>query len=171
MKREPRYEFRAVEPRDLPMLARWLGELHVRQWWGQSGAALAEINFALEDEAAEPLIVERDGRPVGYVQVCDPHLEDNHPYQDQPTGTLGLDLLVGEADLIGHGLGPAILAALADILFDEGAPRLIADPHPDNTRAIRAFEKAGFRHFDTRDTPYGRAHMMALDAAEDDNDA
>ena len=38
------------------------------------------------------------------------------------------------------------------------------DPHPDNLRAVRAYEKAGFCAFDTRTSIYGPALMMARDA-------
>ena len=37
-----------------------------------------------------------------------------------------------------------------DMLFEEGVPRVVIDPDPANARAIRAYEKAGFRAFDTR---------------------
>ncbi len=78
---------------DLKLVARWLAEPHVRQWWGDPQAALAEIREAMESHSTEPMIVEHDGRPFAYVQAYDPHLEDGHPYQDQPTGTLGIDFL------------------------------------------------------------------------------
>ncbi len=161
------YSFREVEADDLPLIASWLEQSHWREWWGDADEAIDEIRAAIGDDATEPLIVELDGEPVAYLQSYDPHLEDGHPYQDQPFGTLGLDLSIGPAELVGKGHGSAILRQFAAALFDEGAPRLVIDPHPDNGRAIRAYEKAGFRHFDTRHTIYGPAHMMALDAPEE----
>lgn len=167
MPNRPRYAFRAVEAEDLPMLGGWLRQPHMRQWWGDPDKGVAEIEEAMDDIATEPLIVEFNGKPIAYLQAYDPHLEDDHPYADQPTGTLGLDISIGEAELIGKGHGGAILAQFAADLFQEGAPRLLIDPHPDNARAIRAYEKAGFRHIDTRTSQYGPAHLMALDAPED----
>ncbi|CLP86098.1 Uncharacterised protein [Mycobacterium tuberculosis] len=46
-------------------------------------------------------------------------------------------------------------------------PRLVIDPDPDNIRAIRAYEKAGFRYVDSRTTIYGPAYFMALDANQE----
>ena len=46
----------------------------------------------------------------------------------------------------------------------EGAPRVVIDPDPANLRAIRAYEKAGFRPFDARTSAYGPALLMARDA-------
>lgn len=158
------YEFRAVTGKDAALLKRWVAAPHWQAWWdGDPEVEVAGILDDLQSDSVEPMIAELDGKPIAYVQTYDPHLEDDHPYQDQPFGTIGIDIAIGEAANLHKGHGPAILAALADILFDEGAARLILDPHPDNKAAIRAYEKAGFAGFDTRTTEYGPALMMALD--------
>ena len=163
---EPLYEFRALTKADLPLVERWLAEPHVAPWWDDPKKELEQIREHIDSVSVEPLIVELNGRPIAYLQSYDPHMEDDHPYQDQPMGTLGIDLSIGIAELLGKGHGSAILQQFAEDLFDEGAPRLIIDPDPDNARAIRAYEKAGFTAFDTRTTIYGRALMMKRDAAE-----
>ena len=145
------------------MLAGWLREPHVAEWWGDPHEALAEIEAAIDDISTEPLIVELDGQPIAYLQSYYPHLEDGHPYQDQPTGTLGIDLSIGDPELIDKGHGSAIIRQFVGELFAEGAPRVIIDPDPTNARAIRAYEKAGFRAFDTRTSQYGPALMMAIE--------
>src|SRR6218665_1947481 len=106
-------------------------------------------------------MVEINGKPIAYLQSYDPHLEDGHPYQDQPFGTLGVDLSIGPAELLGQGHGSALLAQLGEMLFEEGCPRVIIDPHPDNARAINSYKKAGFKPFDTRTSVYGPALLMA----------
>jgi aminoglycoside 6'-N-acetyltransferase len=158
------YDFRALTRRDLKLVASWLEEPHLRQWWGDPAEAIASIEEAMEDVATEPLIVELDGRPIAYLQSYDPHLEDGHPYQDQPFGTLGVDLSIGPPELVGQGHGSVLLAQFVEALFDEGAPRVVIDPHPDNRRAVRAYEKAGFRRQGERDTPFGRVLLMARDS-------
>ena len=163
------YDFRAVTEADLPMLSAWLAEPHVAEWWNDGpGAALAEIVVAMESDSTEPLVVELDGRPIAYVQSYDPHLEDDHPYQDQPFGTLGIDVTIGVPELVGIGHGSRLVRAFVEILFEEGCPRVIIDPHPGNGRAIRAYEKAGFRRLGERTTPFGPALIMAIDAEAED---
>jgi aminoglycoside 6'-N-acetyltransferase len=159
----PEIDFRAVTKKDLPMLKRWIATPHWQAWWGDPEREAAEIGASLDDDAVEPMIAEKAGKPVAYVQTYDPHLEDDHPYQDQPFGSIGIDLSIGEAADLNKGLGTQILKALAGVLFDEGVPRLIIDPHPENAAAIRCYEKAGFVAFDTRNTLYGPALMMARD--------
>jgi aminoglycoside 6'-N-acetyltransferase len=163
---KPRYSFRPVTPDDLEMIAGWLAELHVAEWWGDPAEEIAAIREHIDSISVEPLIVELDGKPIGYLQSYDPHLEDDHPYQDQPFGTLGIDLSIGVPDLVGIGHGSAIVRQFVEELFAEGTPRVIIDPDPANLRAIRAYEKAGFKAFATRTSVYGPALMMARDNEE-----
>ncbi len=159
-----RYAFRSVSEADLPLLRQWLEQPHWAEWWDDPDDDIAGIREAMGSVECEPLIVELGGRPIAYLQCYDPHLEDGHPYQDQPFGTLGIDLSVGPPEMLGQGHGSALLRQFVDELFAEGTPRVIIDPHPDNRRAIRAYEKAGFRAFDSRTSIYGPALMMARDS-------
>ena len=162
--------FRSVTKNDKALLKRWIATPHWQEWWDAPDAAVAEILGYLESDSVEPMIAELDGKPVAYVQTYDPHMEDEHPYQDQPFGTLGIDISIGEASDLNKGLGTEILNELSALLFEEGAMRLIIDPHPENKRAIRAYEKAGFVAFDTRTSEYAPALMMALDNPESEID-
>lgn len=157
------YRFRPVTQADLPRLALWLAEPHMQAWWGPVEEELDGIAEAIDSVETRPMIVELEGEPIAYAQSYDPHLEEGHPYQDQPPGTLGIDLSIGPPERLGRGHGSAIARALSASLFAEGARRIVIDPHPENGRAIRAYEKAGFRFLDRRDTMYGPAHFMVLD--------
>jgi len=162
------YDFRPVTEKDLPMIAGWLAEPHVAQWWNDPETEIAEIRDHIDSISVEPLIVELDGKPIAYLQSYDPHLEKDHPYADQPFGTLGLDLSIGPQELIGIGHGSAIVRQFVEDLFEEGVPRVIIDPDPANLRAIRAYEKAGFRAIDRRQSVYGNVVLMAIDADDDE---
>ncbi len=167
---EGAYRIRPVSAADLPMLSKWLQEPHVREWWDEPGdcGPATEIIAAMEDIATEPLIVQLHGRPIAYMQFYAPHLEEGHPYRDQPAGTLGIDQFIGPPDLVGLGHGPRFIRAFVDEKLRGGCPKVIVDPHPANARAIRAYEKAGFVAFDRRRTVFGPALMMARHAAPDD---
>ena len=159
-----RYVFRPVTEKDFPLLARWLAEPHVAEWWDAPEKELAEIRDHMNSVSVEPLIVELAGKPIAYLQSYDPHLEDDHPYSDQPYGTLGVDLTVGVPELVGIGHGSAMLLQFVEDLFDEGTPRVVIDPDPRNLRAIRAYQKAGFAPIGERVSEYGRVLLMARDA-------
>lgn len=162
----PIYDFRAVTEDDLPMIAGWLAKPHLAEWWGDPATEIASIQGHIDSDSVEPLIVELNGRAIAYLQSYDPHLEDDHPYADQPFGTLGIDISIGVPELLGLGHGSAIVRQFIEMLFEEGAVRVIIDPHPDNARAIRAYERAGFREIDRRQTIYGNAVLMAIDTGE-----
>jgi len=51
-----------------------------------------------------------------------------------------------------------------DIALPTGTPRVVVDPDPDNVRAIRAYEKAGFVRDRLVDTPDGISLLMVRDA-------
>ncbi|PTM95999.1 GNAT family N-acetyltransferase [Mycoplana dimorpha] len=158
------FVFRPVTEADLPLLLRWLAEPHVRRWWGEPEVEAEEIRGHFSDPLVNPYLVLLDGEPIGYIQsyVVD---GPEHPYGDQPAGTVGIDQFIGPRSHIGRGLGPQMIEAFVAGLFEQGVERIIIDPHPDNRPAIRAYEKAGFRVFDQRQTEDGPALMMARDRA------
>lgn len=78
--------------------------------------------------------------------------------------TCGIDQFIGEPSLVDCGHGSAFVEALVADLFGAGAPRVITDPNPRNARAVRAYEKAGFRALDDRRTIAGDALLMSNDA-------
>jgi aminoglycoside 6'-N-acetyltransferase len=57
-----------------------------------------------------------------------------------------------------------MIRSFVDRLFGAGTPRVLTDPAPDNHRAIRAYEKAGFRQIALVETPDGRSLLMKRDA-------
>ena len=158
------YDFRPVEQGDLLMLKSWLETPHVSRWWPDADDAVMEIAEILDGSPVKPFIVEFLGRPIGYIQSYDPHEEIDHPYQDQPPGTFGIDQFIGVAELTGLGHGSALNRTFCRKLFDEGAVRVVTDPDPANRNAIRAYEKAGFTRGEIRNTEYGTVVLMHLDA-------
>jgi aminoglycoside 6'-N-acetyltransferase len=159
-----RYQFRPVSVADLPLIQRWLGRPHVREWWGDPVRGLANINDHLADPAIDLFIVSCDDIPIGYQQSYDPRGEADHPLGDQPIGTRGIDQFIGEPAFVGRGHGSAFIRAFVEQLFEAGTPRVVTDPHPRNARAIRAYTKAGFHPIGPRVTLSGEALLMGFDA-------
>ena len=160
----PAYTFRPLSHADEALLRIWLALPHVAEWNEDPGQELVDMLDHIGSVSVSAYIVEWDGRPLGYIQSYAPHLEDDHPYRDQPPGTMGIDQFIGPAELLNQGHGSRFVAAFVERLFAAGVPRVIIDPDPNNARAIRAYEKAGFVAFDTRSSIYGDALMMARNA-------
>ena len=84
-----------------------------------------------------------------------------------PVGTAASNAPIGAldrqfgSDPAGNGAhGAAFIRAHGDRLFVQGAPALGTDPNPQNARAIRAYEKAGFVRGEVRDTDWGLSLLM-----------
>ncbi len=157
------YGFRLVKAADLPLLERWLNAAHVRRWWPEPARQIADIASHIGNPTIDPYIVSFGSLPFGYMQTYDTHDEPDGPYRDQPAGSRGIDQFIGDADMVGHGHGPRFIEAMCARLYAAGAPRVITDPEPANTSAVRAYEKAGFTTIDNRMTKDGPVVLMARD--------
>ena len=155
----PDYVFRPMTTADLPLLQRWLSLPHVRQWWGDPDEQYALVSGDLDEPAMAQFIFSAVGSPFGYLQCYD-LTEWNTGFGPQPQGTRGIDLFIGEPDMIERGHGSALLRRFVDDRLRKGLPRMVTDPDPVNARAIRAYEKAGFRRDRLVETPDGTALLM-----------
>jgi aminoglycoside 6'-N-acetyltransferase len=153
------YAFRPMLAEDLPTIKRWLGAPHVRQWWHDPAEQFELVSSDLNHPDMAQFIVAADGREFAYLQCY--NLSAWHTgFGAQPEGTRGLDQFIGEVEMLGCGHGSAFVRAFADRLLALGTPRVVTDPDPANARAIRAYEKAGFRRDRLVETPDGTALLM-----------
>jgi aminoglycoside 6'-N-acetyltransferase len=155
------YGFRAATAADTALLRAWRASPHWVRWWGP---VEADDDFPA-DVLAEPhlraWIVLLDETPLAYLQDYDPHGSPGHHFANLPPGARGIDQSIGPAAMLDRGHGTAFVRAFAERLFAAGAPVVATDPHPDNVRAIRAYEKAGFAVTGGPvDTEWGRCLLM-----------
>lgn len=147
-----RIDFKPLTRGDLPLLLTWFQRPHMREWWGEPDEEIALVRDMLEGrDTTRPFLFQLDGRPIGYIQYWfighhqNAEWLEDHPWLGEfPPDALGIDLSIGEPQLVGRGLGSTVLRAFAERLVASGYPTLVIDPDPDNLRAIRAYEKAGF---------------------------
>ena len=158
------YEFRSMTADDLPLLKRWLAAPHVVQWWGNTYEQFELVRGDIEVEAMDQYIVATNDRPLGYLQCYDPIVWPDNGLGAHPAGTRGIDQFIGEPEMLERGHGSAFIRIFIERLLKAGSPRVITDPDPNNHRAIRAYERAGFRRDRIVDTPDGRALLMVRDA-------
>jgi aminoglycoside 6'-N-acetyltransferase len=158
----PSYLFRPMTAGDMPLVRRWLTRPHVAEWW-HDPETLEFVSGDLDHPDLAQFIVSLDGTPLAYLQCY--QISDWHDgFGPQPEGTRGLDQFIGEAGMLGCGHGSAFIRTFIDQLFARGVPRIVIDPRPDNPRAIRAYEKAGFEPQHEINTPDGRALLMIRNA-------
>lgn len=132
--------------RDLSILAVWLHREHVAHWWGDPERALAAVQ---QHPAATEALIEFDARPVGFLCWQTPSREELAAagLVDLPPGLVDVDILIGEPDVLGQGVGPTALGQLLAKLRADGVRVVGLAAAVANRRALRAYEKAGFRPF------------------------
>jgi aminoglycoside 6'-N-acetyltransferase len=157
------YLFRPMTMADLPMIKHWLALPHVREWWGDPAEQSALVSADLDEPAMDQFIVGVGGSEFGYIQCYD-LTAWNSGFGEQPEGTRGIDLFIGEPGMIERGHGSGLIRAFVDDRMAQGLPRMVTDPDPENPRAIRAYEKAGFEKVGLVDTPDGIALLMVRNA-------
>jgi aminoglycoside 6'-N-acetyltransferase len=156
------YTFRPMSADDLPVIKRWLETPHVSEWWHDPAEQFELVSGHLAHPDMAQFIVAAGEKEFAYLQ-CYNLSAWNTGFGPQPDGTRGLDQFIGEASMVGRGHGSAFVRAFADQLLASGTPRVVTDPDPANARAIRAYEKAGFRRDRVVDTPDGAALLMVRD--------
>jgi aminoglycoside 6'-N-acetyltransferase len=156
------YVFRPMTSGDLAMVRRWLETPEVVRWWGQPDEQYQLVSGDLDHPDMDQFIIGLDGHPFGYIQ-CYALSTWNTGLGAHPPKTRGIDQFIGISDMIGRGHGSGFIRKFVDDLLKSGTPRVATDPDPDNGRAIRAYEKAGFEKSRMVDTPDGPALLMARD--------
>jgi aminoglycoside 6'-N-acetyltransferase len=93
-----------------------------------------------------PCIVNFNNSPIGYLQFYQLQEEEIQEYgakHGQPQ--YGLDIFIGETDYWNIGIGTSALKLIIQYLFNQGVKDIFIDPQTWNERAIRSYEKTGFK--------------------------
>lgn len=157
----------------IPLLRQWLKEPHVSEFW-QETEDEAEFRQKFLNQLPErgvfPFIISLESTPIGYIQYYEARKVGGGWWPTAKEGTFGIDQFIGEPTFIGRGFGTRIIRQFMQELFQKpNVVEIITDPEPRNKRAIRAYEKAGFRSVGEIETPGGKALLMR--AARSDSES
>lgn len=150
------------------MLAEWDREPHVIECstddpdadiafggieWREELADQCEVSFYRIAEVAH----EGLWRPIGVMQICDPHLEPTHYWGEIEPNLRAMDIWIGPKEALNRGYGTQMMTLAIDEAFgDPAVTAIVIDPLNSNTEAHRfyrrlGFEVAGRRMFDEDD--------------------
>ncbi|WP_181346997.1 GNAT family N-acetyltransferase [Thalassobacillus sp. CUG 92003] len=136
---------RSLEERDKLILAKWLSDPSVLEFYEGRDRPFdvnkVETEFFQHNDDVTGFMVEYDGVRIGYIQfyVC-----DDYGYADELI--YGIDQFIGEPSYWNRGIGTLLVSSMAVFLCDhKQAERVVMDPHVTNERAIRCYEKSGFK--------------------------
>jgi aminoglycoside 6'-N-acetyltransferase len=135
--RGDRVVLRPLSEEDVPRLLELGADPEVTRWWPiiTEDDLLAKARGEDDEVAAFAIVV--DGELAGLIQ--------RYEETDEEFRHAGIDLWLG-ALFQDRGLGADAVRTMArHLVHDLGHHRLVIDPAAHNERAIRAYEKVGFR--------------------------
>lgn len=163
------FEFCPMTESDLPLLTQWLNRPHLQQWWRREKVCLEEVQKKylpriIGKDAAIPFLACLDSNPVGYIQYYWTSAGDPDWWPDTPSPTVvGIDQFLADEHNLNRGIGTAMVSQFTEFLFKTlDITEIRTDPNPENRRAIRCYEKAGFKKISQITTPDGPALMMVI---------
>jgi aminoglycoside 6'-N-acetyltransferase len=127
---------RPAEPRDETAFLTILTDPSVDQWW-QSDDPVSDAHEKATQNEIAVWAIEVDGAVVGLIQAD----EETEPQYRH--ASIDIVLVSGAQD---RGVGSDALRAVVRWLLDvRGHHRITIDPAASNARAIRAYERVGFK--------------------------
>ena len=135
-----------VGPRDLERVRAWVCRPHVSRWWGDPDQSMIVVS---RHPPSQHALISLDGEPVGYVLWQSPSQEElaEAGLHGLPPDHVDVDILIGEPEWVGRGVGPIALLLVVERLRSLGVSSVGLGTDATNQPARRAFEKAGFRLF------------------------
>lgn len=163
---------------DLPQVAAWRQQDHVRRWWDGDGDPTLEGVTAAYGAAIDGMtptrmwVVEVNGRSVGFVQDYRVRDYPDFALLTPDPDAVGVDYAIGEPEWVGRGLGSRMLWAwmLRTRRRFGDVTSYFAAPDHRNESSLRILDKVGFRRgtwFDEPQSHGGTATMVgcSLDVA------
>lgn len=135
-------------------------DLDLLRYWDQQPHVISsdpnddwcwEVELERYPDWREQLIAEIDDRPIGFIQIIDPALEDSNYWGDVTEDLRAIDIWIGEYSDLGKGYGTKMMQlAIARCFVDQAVTAVLVDPLASNTRAHRFYERLGFQFMEYR---------------------
>lgn len=149
-KQQQNISVRPATMEDLPFLQRWDEDPGVIQADPESDWDW-ELELTRTPSWREQLVAEIDGRPIGFIQIIDPHKEETHYWGDVPAGLRAIDIWIGEKADRGKGFGTTMMRLAIERCFAHADVKgILIDPLESNYRAHRFYELLGFHFVENR---------------------
>jgi len=165
-------EFKPMKTSDISLWETWIEKPHVRDIWFIEGYETAD--YVYQKIAGNgydyPFIIYLNKKPVGYIQCCDLYVyrticeNPKGLFTNEKSGTYCMDLFIAKEDYLNKGYGTQIVKAFSDYIFSHfKADKIYIDPAKDNQRAIRCYEKAGFKFVREAHDGITTCHVMIME--------
>lgn len=134
---------------DLKTLRHWDEQQHViesgvEDWdW--------EDQLGIKHDWRESLIAELEGRPIGFMEIIDPFLDEEHYWGDVEQNLRAIDIWIGEKEDLKKGFGTQMMRLAIEKCFASAEVKaIVIDPLASNKDAHRFYERLGFKFVEER---------------------
>jgi aminoglycoside 2''-phosphotransferase len=151
--KEGEMKVRLLTDNDFTYMFKWLTDDRVLEFYG--GRDKKYTYETLKEHYSEDwvdevirVIIEYNDTPIGYGQIYKMYddLYDDYHYPRSSEVVYGMDQFIGEVHYWNKGIGARYTKMIFEFLRKErNADAIILDPHKNNLRAIKMYQKAGFR--------------------------
>ena len=156
------FSFKLITPEHFLLLFQWFSQDYIAQLWVEPTEWTA-FQTTWNAKIAEPgvfrYLAYLDNKPIGYIQYFRVTDKDRAHFSDVqlPDHSIGLDLFIGDQEYLGKGYGTRLIQDFIELIQvkEPACSTIIIDPAPDNVRAIKCYEKVGFKRVGIFTTPYG----------------
>lgn len=156
------FTFKLLTPQYFLLLFNWFQQDYIAQLWVEP-KEWQDFEKSWQEKIKQPgvfkFLAYIDQEPVAYIQYFRVSDWDRQhfPGVDLPEGSIGLDLFIGNPAYLGKGYGAKLLEDFISFVktIEPTCTTIIIDPAPDNIRAIKCYEKVGFKKVGIFSTPYG----------------
>jgi aminoglycoside 6'-N-acetyltransferase len=91
------------------------------------------------------------GRPIGFLQIMDPALDESRYWGNTGEGYRAIDIWIGEESELGKGYGTKMMKLAVERCFSvQDVHTILIDPLASNTKAHRFYERLGFQFVEKR---------------------
>lgn len=129
---------------DIDLLRHWDSQPHVIAS-DPNGDWDWEFELSKQPRWRKMLIAQWNERPIGFIQIIDPALEESNYWNIRIPGFRAIDIWIGEAHDLNKGYGTAIMKSVIHQCFqDPNVQTILVDPLSSNIDAHRFYERLGF---------------------------
>lgn len=142
---------RTIQEKDKRFLVKWLSASPVLEFYeGRDNPfdlEKVEKSFYIPEEDVKKCIVEYREAPIGYIQFYQVNSKTSTiDHYERGETIYGMDQFIGEPDYWNKGIGTLLVKSMVGYLMTQRkADRVIMDPQITNARALRCYEKCGFK--------------------------
>ncbi|WLR57204.1 GNAT family N-acetyltransferase [Mesobacillus subterraneus] len=143
-------KIRRLKGKDKHLLAKWLSTPEVLQYYeGRDHSFdLEKVDrvFYASDEDEVKCMIEYEDKSIGYIQYYELDEATKKDYGYEGGKIFGTDQFIGEIDYWDRGIGTLLVTSMTNHLFEQmKADKVVMDPQVWNERAIKCYEKCGFK--------------------------